>query len=212
MAKCVKESIEILRPRLKDGNLGEGFQIEGLEPITIEDIEIKRNQGFYVFLSNLRAYGAINFKIDKLRINVEKFKVDVLVDVPKIEAFGKYKLQMALGVLNLKGEGNMKANIGKKKLVIWVLSIVKVINFSPTDNIKLKISFAGPRYIKDGEEYVKVDKTEVPVKIVDLKLNFENLFPNDKNLNEVGNQLVNDNIDMFISDVEPALQRSLGEI
>lgn len=114
LAKCVKESIELIRPRLKTGDLGDGVKIEALEPIKIDDIVIHRGDGFYVNLSNLKAFGATNFKVEKLRINVKNFKVDAVIDLPKLEAFGKYKLQMVLGILNLKGEGNMKANLGMK--------------------------------------------------------------------------------------------------
>lgn len=63
--------------------------------------------------ANLKASGATNFRINKLRINLDPFRVDVIVDVPKIEAVGKYKLNLALGVLTLKGDGDVKANIGK---------------------------------------------------------------------------------------------------
>lgn len=113
LAKCVKEAIEGVRPNLKDGKLADGFQIEPMEPLVIEDIEIKRGPGFWALLSNLKAYSATNFKIEKMRINVEKFKVDLIVLVPRIDAIGKYKLQMALGPLNMKGEGQMKATVGE---------------------------------------------------------------------------------------------------
>ena len=103
----------MIRPRLKTGDLGNGMRIDPLEPFHVEDITINRGEGFYVHLSNLKALGATNFKIGKLRINAIDFKIDVLVDVPKIDAYGQYKLKMVLGVLNLKGDGNMKANIGK---------------------------------------------------------------------------------------------------
>lgn len=39
--------------------------------------------------------------------------MEAIVDVPKIEAVGNYKLNMRLGVLNLIGNGNMKAYLGK---------------------------------------------------------------------------------------------------
>lgn len=78
--------------------------------------------------------------------------------------------------------------------------------------MKLKISLATEPYIKNGQEYVKVNKCEIKIKINQLKMNFENLFPNDKALNEVGNTLVNENVDLFIQDVEPALEISLGEL
>lgn len=63
--------------------------------------------------------------------------------------------------------------------------------------------------MKNGQEYVRPDKTEVSVKIVKLKLHFENLFNGDKVLGDLGNSLVNQNIDLFLRDIEPSLQRSL---
>jgi len=86
LAQCVKESIELIRPRLKSGDLGNGFAITPLEPINIDDILIQKN-GLYVSLTNLKARGAANFHVDKLRINAENFKVDVLVTVPRIDAY-----------------------------------------------------------------------------------------------------------------------------
>lgn len=78
-----------------------------------------------------------------------------------------------------------------------------------SDNLRLKISFFGSMILKDGEEYVNVDKCKVDVKIVELKMNFEQLFKNDKVLSDLGNSLVNQNVDLFIKDVEPSLETSL---
>lgn len=80
----------------------------------VDDIHIKRGDGFYVNLSNIRAIGAMNFKIEKLRVNIDNFRVDAIVTVPRIDAFGQYKLNMLLGVLNLNGQGPMKAVLGKQ--------------------------------------------------------------------------------------------------
>lgn len=77
--------------------------------------------------------------------------------------------------------------------------------------MKLKISLIGSNYIKGGQEYVKIDSAKVNIKILQLKLNFENLFNGDRVLGDLGNSLVNENIDMFIKDIEPSLQTSLGE-
>lgn len=77
------------------------------------------------------------------------------------------------------------------------------------ENLKLKISFSGSKYVKNGEEYLKVDNCKVDVKIVKMKMKFENLFKTDKVLNDLGNQLVNQNVDMFIKEIEPYLQKSL---
>lgn len=112
LAKCVKDSIEAIRPSLGTGNFGSGFVIDALEPLKVDDIVIQRN-GLYANLYNVRANGATSFQVEKLRINFENFKIDAIVQVPKIEAYGQYKLQMNLGVLNIQGDGNAKAKIGE---------------------------------------------------------------------------------------------------
>lgn len=78
-----------------------------------------------------------------------------------------------------------------------------------SDNLKLKISLSGTAFNKNGQQYLRIDKAQVGVKIISLKLNFENLFNGDRVLSDLGNTLVNQNIDMFIRDIEPALQKSL---
>jgi Haemolymph juvenile hormone binding protein (JHBP) len=92
-----------------------------------------------------------------------------------------------------------------------LITILKKFQFF-SDNIKLKISLAGPKYLKNGIEYLRIDKSDVVVKIPQLKLHFENLFPNDNVLSNLGNSLVNQNIDMFVRDIEPALQKSLCKL
>lgn len=89
------------------------LKIEGLEAVSVSDISIQRGDGFVAKLAEIRAFGASKFQIVKLKINPEAFKVDVFVILPKVKATGKYKLQMALGVINIKGQGKMTADLGK---------------------------------------------------------------------------------------------------
>lgn len=106
-------SIEIIKPNLKTGDFGNGFKIDPLEPLKIADINIER-PGLTVSLTDILVNGATNFKISKLRINTDQFKVDVIVEVPRLEAKGNYKLNMMIGVIALKGEGIADTNIGEK--------------------------------------------------------------------------------------------------
>jgi hypothetical protein len=76
LADCVKNAIEYLRNDITNGFAGvfSGNAItEGLNPLTIGDINAQRN--FNMQLKNLKVFGLGNFKVDKLRINVENFKV-----------------------------------------------------------------------------------------------------------------------------------------
>lgn len=116
LAGCVKKSIDLIRPKLKSGQLADDLKIEGLEPIVIDNILVQR-AGLDAKLTKLKSYGASDFIIEKTRINIENPKFDFIVTVPKIKTYGKYKLQMSLGVINVKGQGNVTANIGNENLL-----------------------------------------------------------------------------------------------
>ncbi|CRK99074.1 CLUMA_CG011933, isoform A [Clunio marinus] len=190
LVECVRNSIENIRPVLKTGDFGDGFRIDPIEPLDIQEIVIQRGPDFYVRQYNLKAFGAVNFQLKKLRASFNPLKIEGIIEVPQIDANGLYDLDMKLGPLHLKGQGKVNAHINR---------------------LKLRIKINGSKYIKDGEEFVKADNCVVAVKLEDLQLNFSDLFNGNKVLSDVGNQLINDNIDLFIRDIEPSLEKSLAK-
>jgi len=82
---------------------------------------------------------------------------------------------------------------------------------SPSDNIKVKLKISGPKYIKNGVEYLKIDKVVVNLKLGKVVVNLENLFNVDKTLGNLGNELVNQNIQLLIDDVQPPIEQSLSK-
>lgn len=68
VSKCIRESIEVVRPRLAKG-IPE-IQVPGLEPLYIPDVVIANGNGasnFKAILKNINVYGASDFKITKLK-------------------------------------------------------------------------------------------------------------------------------------------------
>lgn len=97
----------------------------------IGDLSI--NRGFDMKLFGVQAFGISNFKVEKVRVNVEKLKValkfaflwvelifclfrkqiEILVSIPKITTASKYSLNWKLALLNIQGAGDAHANLGK---------------------------------------------------------------------------------------------------
>lgn len=94
----MKGAIENLKPVLKTGHIAPGFNVEGellqaffisldlysfvysaVDPLAIGDISV--NPGFELKISGNQIYGITDFKIDKLRLNVDKVKVSFLPPV-----------------------------------------------------------------------------------------------------------------------------------
>lgn len=70
---CFQNTIEALRPYLKTGIIAPDFIIEGIDPLLIGDLDI--NRGFEVKHFGMEAFGISDFKVEKIRVNYENFKV-----------------------------------------------------------------------------------------------------------------------------------------
>lgn len=67
----------------------------------------------------------------------------------------------------------------------------------------------GSRYQKDGNIYIKIDQVKVDIKASSLRAQFSNLFNGQKALEKIGNDVINQNIDMFRSSVLPQVERAM---
>ncbi|KAG5682318.1 hypothetical protein PVAND_011677 [Polypedilum vanderplanki] len=189
IANCIKNSIEHLRPFLKTGDLGNNFLINGLEPLDIDDINLERGQGFFFYLQNIKAFKVSNFRIDKVRVNMKNLDFEFIIDIPVADSIGDYKINLILGVVNIKGEGKFNSKL---------------------ENMKIRLKIHGELYTQAGVEYMKIAKIETKVQVPKITFQLHNLFK-DKVLNDVSNNLVNDNIHLFIDDIEAKIQSSLSK-
>jgi hypothetical protein len=74
LADCVLKTIERLKPQISTGIYGPDLVTDvNLTTLVLGDISVDRS--FKLKLSEFRGYGFNNFKIEKLRINPENFKV-----------------------------------------------------------------------------------------------------------------------------------------
>src|SRR5690349_10530923 len=97
----------------------------------------------------------------------------MLFSVPKVSAVSKYSLNWQLGALNLQGSGDASADI---------------------NSVKMVVKLVGSRYQRSGQSYIKFDNCKVEIKHGGLTAHFTNLFNGQKGLEDVGNQVINQNI------------------
>lgn len=186
---CVKDSIEQLRPYLKNGDFGEGFKVDGIDPIAIDDFTVDK-QGIHAVITNLVAYGSSNFIIDRFRMDVENSYIDTIVTIPRVEALGNYKINLGRTLLNVRSSGRIKNTLS---------------------NLKVRIQMKGRIESRNGEQYLKIESCNVVVKVTSIKLYMENLFKNERALNDVANQIINQNTELFVPELEESLRKSLCE-
>ena len=63
---CITRSVELLRPALTSGDLGENFRIPELEPLFIDEILMKRGD-FLANFNNLLVSGPSQFVLKNMK-------------------------------------------------------------------------------------------------------------------------------------------------
>uniref|UniRef100_T1GU87 Hemolymph juvenile hormone-binding protein n=1 Tax=Megaselia scalaris TaxID=36166 RepID=T1GU87_MEGSC len=149
-----------------------------------------RGREFKAIFSELSVRGGSNFIIDKLVANTSTISFDVYITIPKISFVGKYYLRIKILLLEIGGKGNMTGTF---------------------ENSKAVVKMRGSRYMKDDVEYVKFHKMPMRISVDKMKLNLENLFNGDKVLGEVGNNIINDNQDLYLQEIIPGLEKGLSK-
>lgn len=85
-------------------------------------------------------------------------------------------------------------------------------NFFLTENYKARVRLIGRKYISNGQTYVHFDKIKLNIIPGTSKIELKNLFDNNPTLKTIGNHVVSENSQNFISDIIPTLERTLGDI
>ncbi|XP_037955420.1 protein takeout-like, partial [Teleopsis dalmanni] len=190
LEKCIIDAVYMLRPLFAKGDLGDGYHVPPLEPLLLENIEMHRGRQFQAEFSNIEARGGSNFVIDKLRANASAIMYDISLTLPKVEFVGKYFMKLNILLLDIQGKGDMRGQF---------------------ENGKAVVKMRGTRYVKNGVEYVKFTKMPMRITIDSFKLHLDNLFNGDKVLGEVGNNIINDNQDLYLNEIIPGLEKSLSQ-
>lgn len=63
--------------------------------------------------------------------------------------------------------------------------------------------------MKNGVEYIKIDDVKLQVKPASIKVRYENLFNGQKALEDVGNEYINQNIDLISGDIIPQVEQGM---
>lgn len=127
--------------------------------------------------------------------------------IPKITMSAPYSLKWNLGLLNLQGKGQAHASLGKNAHFSSFHLLTSV--FQP-ENSKIILKLLGSRYQKNGDTYVKIESSQVEIRPGNTKLRFENLFNGNKNLEDVANNVISQNVDQISKEVLPQVQKAIS--
>ncbi|XP_059049445.1 uncharacterized protein LOC131844548 [Achroia grisella] len=145
--KCILDGIESMRPQLKNG-IPE-VNIPSIEPFVVPTLKLDRNVPNLRIKATIRqakAFGASNFKIEKLKINLNnKYAAEVKISIPKLMVITEYDIQGSrLLTLDINGKGKLQGNF--TGVTVIAKGAAKLIE-------------------KDGVEYLQAEKVITKVRI-----------------------------------------------
>ncbi|XP_070496842.1 protein takeout-like [Chironomus tepperi] len=192
LSQCIASAIETLKPRLVSGDIGGGYSVPKIDPLFVNELKFNENEGIAVRLTGVNMHGISNFKIDKLRANINDLKFDILITVPKLTTTAKY--QMAFSFLGNKLNTNGDFFINH-------------------ENMKILVPIRLRRTAKNGVEVIRVDPIAVQIlQFKVTKLNFSNLFGGNKAIEDIIYTLLINNSDFSSSNVRPAFEGNLSRV
>lgn len=123
-------------------------------------------------------------------MDLDTLVFDFVILLPKLNYKGKYSLKIKLLLLDIAGKGDVTGTM---------------------DNTRARVRLRGVRYQKDGQTFMKFEKFLVKIQVNNSQIHLDNLFNGDPTLGQIGNQFINDNIQLFLDEVTPGLEKSLAD-
>ncbi|XP_058803118.1 circadian clock-controlled protein daywake [Phymastichus coffea] len=186
---CIRRSVEDLRPQLMSGV--PEYNIPSLEPLLLKElVAAEGTGGLKITARDVSAFGASNFIVQKLRIdlNTLRFALDILL--PHLYIEGLYEIDGRVLLLPIRGNGPMTGNFT-----------------DATGSVKIQANL-----FKDakGEEHVGLSEFRMRINIRKGSLKLDNLFGGDPTLGTVINNAINSNFDAFIKELQPLIEKALS--
>ncbi|KAG5666673.1 hypothetical protein PVAND_014688 [Polypedilum vanderplanki] len=192
ISDCILRSVKTIQPRLASGNLGSGLQIPSLEPLLIKFLTYGNERNLKVTITNLLVHGSSNFRIDKLRTNINDLKFDFIITFPRLNVKGNYNFVLSLLGAPLSSQGEI---------------------FGTIDEPKARVGLKAYKYLQNGQEYIKVEPIRINIQRGSIKsLKLTNLFGGSPVIGEIVNSLLVSNSEYLINDVYPHIETNLSEL
>ncbi|XP_059049165.1 protein takeout-like [Achroia grisella] len=190
--KCIINSVEELRPKMIEG-IPE-LDVPGIEPLSLGQIALARGpQGakLTAVVNDVKVRGPSNFIIQELKSDLDKNRFDFKLLLPQLDFAGKYKMDIQVLLLRLQGRGNITGSF---------------------KDYACNVTMRGHKEKRGEEEYLQFDPFRVKLRVGQSSIYLTNLFDGDPVLGPATNRVINENSQVFLQEISPVLERSLGEL
>ncbi|XP_077289399.1 circadian clock-controlled protein daywake-like [Arctopsyche grandis] len=191
ISDCVKNSIELLRPKLTEG-IPE-LKVPSIEPFVIPELVVDQGNviRFKAVGRDVKVTGASNFKLKSLHVDLDSLQIKGRVYFPRLEFDGKYDLDARLLAIPVHGKGHIETNATK---------------------CFAEILLQGKLEEKNGKEYLKFSSVTTDIEVQDYSLHITNLFNGDQQLDSIANEVLNQNKGEFLRASKPFIERTCSNL
>ncbi|CAK1548672.1 unnamed protein product [Leptosia nina] len=166
------------------------LDVPGIEPLSLGQIALARGpQGakLTAVVNDVKVRGPSNFKITELKSDLNKNRFDFKILLPKLEFAGKYKMDIQVLLLRLQGRGNITGSF---------------------KDYACNVTMRGHKEKRGDNEYLKFDPMKVKLRVGDSSIYLTNLFDGDPVLGPATNRVINENSQVFLSEISPVMEKT----
>lgn len=195
-----------------------GFPV--FDPLKIEKMNIEQaGDGpvtLKINLRNIEMNGMSQmkfYKMDGFRKEIDKAKIEMRFKCPALNIQGPYKLDGRVLVLPVQGDGIINLTLGKiSRSSIKHSTVLNVVYSFRLADVDVTMKLLGKKSIKQGKEHFEIDKSKLSFETKNVHVHFGNLFNGNKELGESTNAFFNENWQIILKEIKPAISESIASV
>lgn len=111
LEQCFLNAVEQIRPHFHEG-VPDLF-IPPMNPLVIPQAGLNSGDNFKASFKNIEVYYADEFKVDYLKVDLDKVFIDLMVSFPRLRIKSQYNIDGRILILTLKGQGPADGNFSE---------------------------------------------------------------------------------------------------
>ncbi|XP_056641288.1 uncharacterized protein LOC130447991 isoform X3 [Diorhabda sublineata] len=190
---CLLTATETMKPYLRKG-IPE-LKIPPFEPFIIPEINLEQGTSalnFKATLINTEIYGLTDYTFTRFDFDVPNLQFFCDCNINCLTLKGNYTVSGKIFVAPILGSGTFTAS-------------VENCNASVYQKVKIE-------KLRNDQDFIVPTLTNSSINVSGPKANLQGLFNGNKQLSEITNKIINDNINELFQDLKPVLEKIMTEI
>lgn len=188
---CIKQTFDHLRPYLIQG-IPE-IKLASIEPLRISKMQMENGHGpvrVRAVFSNMTIYGASNYTVLSVRSDLDKYRIDMGLGIPRIETTGSYDVNGNVLLLPVRSRGEFWASFTN------ITGIGKIY---------------GVEVVKNDVVFMKTERLGVDFKLGKARFKIKDYINGNNVLGEAMNQFLNENAIEIVEEMKPAAAQAISK-